>query len=117
MGRSRGIAAGLVVIVILFVVVAWHDGVIGTTSIGDINLGRVDIGTVVTVKGTMLFAIDWGGGQYLVTIQDNTGSYALFFTWNGAVPSTGSNVVVRGTVATWGSLTDVTMFETIWILQ
>ncbi len=117
MGRRGGIAGGLIVIVILFFAVAWHDGAIGSTSIGDINLGRVDIGTVVTVKGTLLLSVDTGGGQSMNTIQDNTGFYALIFVWTGTVPSIGSTVIVRGTIQTSVTLTDVTMFETIWIIQ
>jgi hypothetical protein len=32
MGKRRGIAGVLIVVVVLFVVVAWHDGVIGNTN-------------------------------------------------------------------------------------
>ena len=43
----------IIVIVVGTVIVVWHNGQIGVTSIADINAGDVEIGTAVTVKGEL----------------------------------------------------------------
>ena len=101
----------LVIVVIAVVtvgVVAWHDGLIGTTKVQDINNGTVSVGSSVAVKGEITFRL-----LNMITISDDGNIVA--FSWSG--PSTlNSIVVVRGVVESFVSLTDVTSVEVVWIL-
>ena len=49
--KSRNILVTLVVGIVAFGLIAWHDGLIGASAISEINAGNVDNGTSVTVKG------------------------------------------------------------------
>ncbi len=111
-----------VLIVILIVVgisvVAWHDGVIGATSIQDINEGDVNTGTVVTVKGevTAIVSLPILGTRVFIADLDDD-SYGLTFEWDGDIPAVGSIVVVRGEVNSIFTLTDVTSVQVVWIFK
>lgn len=88
-------------------VVAWHDGLIGLTSINDINDGLVSNGTHVTVKGEVTARL----GNFL-TIMD--GPNGLGFVWEGA-STLNSIVVVRGVVTSFLTLGNVTSVDVVWI--
>ena len=93
--------------IVTFGVVAWHDGLIGLTSINDINDGLVPNGTHVTVKGEVIARL----GNFL-TIQDGTNG--LGFVWEGA-STLNSIVVVRGVVTSFLTLGNVTSVDVVWI--
>ncbi|MGY5876375.1 MAG: hypothetical protein RTU30_11570, partial [Candidatus Thorarchaeota archaeon] len=95
----------ILVAVVAIGVVAWHDGLFDTVvSIRDINQSDIAVGTVVTIKGELILRV--GNG---FTVAD--GPNGVYFTWDGASPALNSIVIVRGTVASWLSLTDVTSFD------
>ncbi len=110
---SSGKKPLLVILVVIgaFALVAWHDGVVGTTAIRDINQGDVGIGTKVVVKGYLKIRI----GNVL-TVSDGEG-HAITFVWDGTVPPLQSVVVVRGTVQSIFTLEDVTAVETAWLFK
>jgi hypothetical protein len=100
----------LVVFVIAVVsvgVVAWHDGLIGLTSINDINDGLVSNGTAVSVKGEITIRV----GNF-ITLND--GANFVVFYWEGA-SILNSIVVVRGIVESIVSLRNVTAVDVVWI--
>ena len=103
----------LVVVILIAVVavafIAWHDGKIGVTSLGDINDFTVDSGTAVRVRGTItLIALT------AVTINDGTGG--VLFSWPDAASlSIGDIVVVTAEVFSPHILTDVTSVQQIWV--
>ncbi len=103
----------IIVLVIICVVglsyVAWHDGVIGTTSIKAINDGDVSTGTRVTVKGQLTLRL---GNLHTISTLD--GHNTLVFVWEGVSPAIDSIIVVRGTVSSVLSLSNVTSVETVW---
>ncbi len=109
---SKGKAVGLVMVVAIIAVaiVAWHDGLFGTTEIRDINQGDIDNRTAVTIKGELTARIG-----NLLTVKD--GSYFVAFFWEGEIPALHSIVVVRGTVSSVISLADVTSVDAVWIFQ
>jgi hypothetical protein len=100
----------LVVVVIAIVsvgVVAWHDGLIGLTSINDINDGLVAAGTHVTIKGEVTARI----GNF-ITVND--GMNFVGFNWEGA-STLNSIVVVRGIVTSIITLGNVTSVDVVWL--
>ena len=102
----------LVVVVIAIVaigVVAWHDGLIGLTEISDINNGTVSNGSVVAIKGEVTFRL---GNAMIVS----DGSNSVGFEWEGA-STLHSIVVVRGTVSSIITLSDVTSVDIVWIFN
>jgi hypothetical protein len=100
------IVLGIVVIAVIAVaVIAWHDGLIGLTSINDINDGLVDIGTAVAVKGEVTVRLG-----NLITIAD--GSNFVIIVWAGA-STLNSIVVVRGVVTTAFTL-NATSMDVVW---
>ena len=111
--KGKSIAKILLVVVVLAVVtvgvVAWHDGLIGLTSINDINDGLVANGTSVAIKGEV--TIVFGN---LVTVNDGLNFVA--FEWAGA-SQLNSIVVVRGTVSSVVSLANVTSMDIVWIFN
>ncbi len=109
--NKRVVLVIAVVAVIAVSVVAWHDGLIGVTSIGDINSGDVSTGTKVTVKGELTFIF-----QDVMTITDDDGN-SLAFTWDGDKPALGSIVVVRGEVTSFITLGEVTSVDAVWLLR
>ncbi|MHA1780802.1 MAG: hypothetical protein ACTSYL_08050, partial [Candidatus Thorarchaeota archaeon] len=102
MGKGKKIIGLLVVIIVAVGIVAWHDGVIATTSIKSINDGDVDVGTAVTVKGKLTLRV---GNVHTVTALDS--SNTLVFVWDGDSPAIDSIIVVRGKVHSVVSLNEV----------
>jgi len=110
---TRNIVILLVVVMIASLgIIASHDGLIGATSIVDINNGNVAIGTQVVVKGELTARL---GDVHTVTVPG--GSNTLVFTWSGSSPSLHSIIVVRGTVSTIISLSGVTSVDVIWLFK
>ena len=102
------ILLGIVLIAVVTIgVVAWHDGLIGLTSMNDINDGLVANGTHVTVKGELTGRL----GNF-ITIND--GANVLGFVWEGA-STLNSIVVVRGIVSSFITLSNVTSVDVVWI--
>lgn len=91
---------------------AWHDGVIGVTSIASINGGDISNGTVVAVKGELTGRI---GDVH--TISSVGGGGFLVFVWSGDSPALGSIIVVRGTVESVLYLKDVTSVQVAWLFK
>ena len=98
--KTRIIVIVLALAVIAVVVIAWHDGLIGVTPIGDINSGQLATGTDVAIKGelTIIFGT-------LLTVNDGTG-FAVF-EWTGTIPPLHSTVVVQGRVSSVVTLNHV----------
>ena len=106
----------LVVVTISTCVVAWHDGYGQLTKISDINEDIIPVGTVVTVKGNVTQVLmELGTNTQYVFISDGSGS--LSFEWGNSAPSEHSVVVVRGTVSSESSLTNVTFFDVVWLFK
>ena len=109
--KGKPISKILLVVVLIAVitvgVVAWHDGLIGLTSINDINDSLVPNGTHVTVKGELTGRL----GNF-ITIND--GLNGLGFVWEGA-STLNSIVVVRGIVSSFLTLSNVTSVDVVWI--
>jgi hypothetical protein len=115
MPKKRGRSASKILIVIIliavvsFAIVGWHDGLFGVTPMGDINDFTVENGTAVTVKGEITLIV-----LTVVTIADSTGGVA--FDWADASSlSLHSIVVVRGVVSSFLTLSDVSSVALIWI--
>lgn len=107
--KAKIFLVGVVVAIVTFGVVAWHDGLIGITRVQDINNGTVSAGSSVVVKGEITFRL-----LNVITISDDGNIIA--FSWSG--PSTlNSIVVVRGVIESFVTLTDVTSVEVIWIFS
>jgi hypothetical protein len=111
--KGRPIAKLLLGVVLIAVVaigvVAWHDGLIGLTSINDINDGLVAIGTSVAVKGEVTLRVG-----NLITISQ--GSNFVIINWAGA-STLNSIVVARGVVATFLTLVNVTSVDVVWFFS
>lgn len=111
--KGKPIAKILLVVVVIAVVtvgvVAWHDGLIGLTSINDINDGLVPNGTAVSIKGEVTIRI----GNF-ITIAD--GANFVVIEWAGA-STLNSIVVVRGAVSSILSLANVTSMDVVWIFN
>jgi len=109
--KGKPIAKILLVVVVIAIVtvgvVAWHDGLIGLTSINDINDGLVDVGTHVSIKGEVTARVG-----NLITVND--GPNLVAFTWDGA-STLNSIVVVRGVVTSFITLGNVTSVDVVWI--
>jgi hypothetical protein len=90
------------------VVVAWHDGLIGTTSLGSINNLTVSSGAV-TVRGEIT-----GIAGTTITLNDGTGG--VEFDWSG--PATlHSIVVVRGVITSAHHLGLVSSVDVVWLFH
>ncbi len=110
---KRNIALLLVVVIVVTIgIIASHDGLIGTTSIADINNGNVPNGTQVVVKGELTARL---GDLHTVTVLG--GSNTLLFTWSGSSPSLHSIIVVRGTVSSIVTLSDVSSVDVVWVFR
>jgi hypothetical protein len=111
--KGKPIAKILLVVVVIAVVtvgvVAWHDGLIGLTSINDINDGLVPVGTAVAIKGEVTLRV----GNFL-TIQD--GANLVVIEWTGA-SQLNTIVVVRGAVSSIATLANVTSVDIVWIFN
>ncbi len=110
-GRIFGLLLGIIIVALL--VIAWHDGIIGATAIEDINGGNVSNGTVVTVKGELIYVL---GNSFIVT-PPGGGFQGLLFTWVGWIPPQHSTVVVTGTVSSVLTLSDVTSLRAVIIFR
>ncbi len=103
----------LVVIIMVIAVsgvglVAWHDGLFGTTPLGLINDFTVSSGPDV-VRGKITNIIGT-----TVVIEDGTGVVA--FMWSG--PATiNTTVVVRGQVQSLHTLNLVSAVEPVWLFR
>ena len=113
--KKKGSSTSKILIVVILIAVvavafvAWHDGKIAVTPLGDINDFTVDSGTAVRVRGTITAIILTG-----VTINDGTGG--VLFNWPDAASLTlNSIVVVTGEVFSPHILTDVTSVTPIWV--
>ena len=104
---TRIILMVVVMVIVTIGTVAWHDGLIGLTSINDINDGLVPNGTHVTVKGEVTARL----GNF-ITIMD--GPNGLGFVWEGA-STLNSIVVVRGVVTSFLTLGNVTSVDVVWV--
>ena len=62
----------VVIAIISFGVVGWHDGVLGVTQLGDINDLTINSGTTVRVRGEITAII-----LFVVTLSDGTGGVAF----------------------------------------
>ncbi len=111
-GSKRNLV-GLVlgIAIIALIVIAWHDGLIGATAIEDVNNSNVSNGTVVTVKGELIYGL---GNSFIVTPPEG-GFQGLLFTWDGWIPPQHSIVVVTGTVSSIFTLSDVTSLRAVFI--
>ena len=112
--KSKNSTRNLILVVVIVAVVTlgvigWHDGLIGVTSMEDINHGDIDNGTVVTVKGEYI------GDLFNVHSVRDTDGNGIAFHWDGATPAVGSMVVVRGEVTSIITLGEVTSFEAVWV--
>jgi hypothetical protein len=113
MPKKKGSPTKIIVVVLLIAVVAvafiaWHDGKILVTPMGDINDLTVDSGPV-RVRGTITIIL----GD-LITINDGTGGVA--FTWADADSfSVTDIVVVTAEVFSAHILQDVTSVQRIWL--
>ncbi|MFW9982994.1 MAG: hypothetical protein ACFFE3_13900 [Candidatus Thorarchaeota archaeon] len=111
--KGKPVAKILLVIVLIAVVtvgiVAWHDGLIGLTSINDINDGLVPIGTPVAIKGEITLRVG-----NIITVSD--GSNFVAFDWSGA-STLNSIVVVRGQVSSIFTLANVTSVDVVWMFS
>lgn len=97
-----------VIAVASLVVVAYHDGLIGVTPMGDINNLIVSSGAV-TVKGEITSIVG-------TTIQVYDGTGGLQFEWAG--PATlHSIVVVRGVISSAYFLYLVSAVDVVWIFH
>jgi hypothetical protein len=108
--RGRVAFAVVVIAVVAFAVIAWHDGLIGVTSIADINSGDVSVGTVVTVKGELTGRL---GNVHTVS----EGSNFLVFTWDGTSPPVNSIIVVTGEVSSLLTFDSVTAVRQVLVFQ
>ncbi|MHA2021567.1 MAG: hypothetical protein ACW98J_05565 [Candidatus Thorarchaeota archaeon] len=116
--RKTGLKGRLIALLFGFliaamVVIAWHDGLIGATAIEDINGGNVSNGTVVTVKGELIYVL----GNSFIVIPPEGGFQGLLFTWDGWIPPQHSIVAVTGTVSSLVTLSDVTSLRAVIIFQ
>jgi hypothetical protein len=100
-------------VIVAVVIIGWHDGLIGATAIEDINSGNVSNGTVVTVKGELIYML---GNSFIVTPLEG-GFQGLLFTWDGWIPPQHSIVVVTGAVSSLLTLSDVTSLRAVIIFQ
>ncbi|MFX1537542.1 MAG: hypothetical protein ACFFDI_25345 [Promethearchaeota archaeon] len=109
--RSTGLI--LVIIVVVAVVsigvIAWHDGIIGTTPMGEINNLNVPGGTVVRLKGEIS-----GISGTSITAHDATG--VVSFTWSGSL-TLNSIVVITGVVGSAHVMQSVSAVDPIWIFR
>ncbi|MHA1927232.1 MAG: hypothetical protein ACTSV2_01495, partial [Candidatus Thorarchaeota archaeon] len=84
--KKKKSSTGKLILVVAFIaiislgVVSWHDGIIGTTTIADINQGDVDTGTSVTIKGELIISV-----FNILTVSDGDG-HAVAFSWEGTEP-------------------------------
>ncbi|MHA2378440.1 MAG: hypothetical protein ACXADO_07370 [Candidatus Thorarchaeota archaeon] len=108
--KGKAVFVVVVIAVIVVAVIAWHDGLIATTSIADINSGDVSVGTLVTVKGELTGRL---GNVHTVS----HGSNFLVFTWEGTSPPLNSIIVVTGEVSSLLSLDSVTAVRQILIFR
>lgn len=111
--KGKPIAKILLVVVVIAIVtvgvISWHDGLIGLTSINDINDGLVPFGTFVAVKGEVTLRV----GNF-ITIS--TGSNFVIIEWAGA-STLNSIVVVRGAVSSIITLANVTSVDVVWLFS
>ena len=101
-----------IVAIVSFGVIAYHDGLIGLTSIEDIWDGDIDDGTAVAVKGEVTAV---GNSFFWITDDDD---YSIQVEWDGDQPQENSIVVVRGEVdhlLIYYWIEDVTSVQVVWI--
>jgi hypothetical protein len=104
------ILLGVVLIAVVAIgVIAWHDGLIGLTSINDINDGLVAVGTAVAIKGEVTLRLG-----NVITISQ--GSNFIVIDWAGA-STLNSIVVVRGVVSSIVTLANVTSVDVVWFFS
>ena len=110
--KKRSTRTILIIVVLIAVagvtVVAWHDGLIMTTPLGEINNLNVSSGAV-RVRGEIT-AIS----GTTITLHDGTGT--VLFEWAG--PATlNSIVVVTGSVSSAHFLHQVSSVEPVWLFR
>ncbi|MGY5874590.1 MAG: hypothetical protein RTU30_02480 [Candidatus Thorarchaeota archaeon] len=101
----------IVVISLSLTAVYFHDNPTELTSIKDINLNLIPVGTNVTVKGTIIriMYISWGGQR--VTITDGGGN--LTFPWFQPSLDSSWTIIVSGTVYSNTSIHSVSYVERV----
>jgi hypothetical protein len=110
---TRNIVILLVIVLIAGLgIIASHDGLIGATSIVDINNGNVPNGTQVIVKGEVTARL---GDIHTITVIG--GSNTLVFTWSGSSPPLHSVIVVRGVVSSVITLSAVSSVDVVWLFR
>jgi hypothetical protein len=110
--KGKPIVPILIVVALIAVgslaVVAWHDGLIGSTSLGSINNLTVSSGAV-TVRGEIT---EISGTT--ITLNDGTGG--VEFEWAG--PATLHSIVaVRGVITSAHHLGLVSSVEVVWLFH
>ncbi|MGY5877028.1 MAG: hypothetical protein RTU30_14855 [Candidatus Thorarchaeota archaeon] len=108
--KGRPIGKILLVFVIIGVVsigvIAWHDGLVGITSMGEINNLNISGGTSVRLKGEITSI------GSMLTASDGTG--AVSFTWSGPV-TLNWVVVITGVVGSAHVMQSVSAVDPVWI--
>lgn len=113
MPKKKGKPIGKVIIVVVLIavvsfgVIAWHDGLFGITPMGDINNLTVSSGTNVRMKGEVTAIVG-----SLVTASDGTG--VVVFTWGGAI-TLNAKIVITGIVGSAHIMQSVSAVDTVWI--
>ncbi|NWF95944.1 MAG: hypothetical protein HXY34_07345 [Candidatus Thorarchaeota archaeon] len=115
MPRKKNSSSKTAVILLLIVVgglvvVAWHDGLIGATSIESITDGKIQNGAVVTIRGRLVSRLGT-----LHAVQSLNSDRGLVFIWSGDSPAIDSIVVVHGKVTSIWTLGNVTSLEKVWV--
>ena len=110
--KMKTLAILIIIIGAALGVVAWHDGLIGATTVSSINDGDVSAGTQVVVRG--IYKTTFLGA---IVIHGADGSGTLMFEWTGAIPAVDTLVVVRGKVMNTLFLEDVTSMDAVWLFK
>lgn len=110
---KRNVVILLIIVLIAGLgIIASHDGLIGATSIVDINNGTVANGSQVTVKGELTARL---GDLHTITVPG--GSNTVAFSWFGTSPPLHSIIVVRGTVSSIVTLSGVSSVDVVWLFR
>ncbi len=113
MPKKKGKPIGKILIVVVLIVVVsfgvigWHDGLFGITPMGDINNLTVSSGTTVRMKGEVTAIVG-----SLVTASDGTGG--VVFTWDGPI-TLNAKIVITGVVGSAHVMQSVSAVDTVWI--
>ena len=113
--KKKGGSLGKVLLVVVLIAVvsvgyiAWHDGLIGVTPMGDINNLSIPGGTPVRLRGRIT-----GISSLTVTVTDGTGT--VIFDWTGPL-AIGQTVVIDGVVGSAHVMQSVSAVTPVWIFS